>query len=272
MLGTAAFNNGQWEKVISVLSEHLKTNIADSSAWFQYAVANMKLSKYQEAQNAFDLALKTNFYPYQVYYSQAVLYALKLETSKMYDALDQAVAAGFGAIKRIETEEAFTSVNTEARYMEIIQKVNENAYPCLTDENHRAFDFWLGEWEVMVGGRKVGDNSITRANGGCAIHENYVTGRTYTGQSINYYSKMDSKWHQTWVDSQGGVLDYIEIDRSKGMIQFLCDYLGLNGLIIKSRLTFTKNDDGSVRQLFEDSEDGVKWTPTFDGQYVLKTQ
>ena len=44
--------------------------------------------------------------------------------------------------------------------------------PCQTDE-HRAFDFWLGKWEVTTPARpdrKV-VNRITRGNDGCSVHE-----------------------------------------------------------------------------------------------------
>lgn len=67
-----------------------------------------------------------------------------------------------------------------------------------------------------------------------------------------------------------GVLDYTEVDRGEGMIQFQCDHLDAQGNLVKSRLTFTKNADGTVRQLFEGSPDGEHWTTGFDGLYKPK--
>jgi hypothetical protein len=37
-------------------------------------------------------------------------------------------------------------------------------------------------------------------------------------------------------------------------------------------LVFTPNPDGSVRQLFQDSDEGKEWKTTFDGHYVRTTQ
>lgn len=143
--------------------------------------------------------------------------------------------------------------------------------PCESDSNYRHFDFWIGEWEVYARGKKAGVNSITLAEGGCALHESYTTPTGYSGQSINYYSRKDQKWHQVWVDSNGGVLEYVETDRGPGMLQFECEYLNRNGELLRSRLTFTANADGTVRQLFEDSKDeGKTWTPGFDGLYQPK--
>jgi hypothetical protein len=40
---------------------------------------------------------------------------------------------------------------------------------CTTDE-HRPFDFWMGEWEVRgPAGKVAGINRISQAFGGCAL-------------------------------------------------------------------------------------------------------
>ncbi|WP_245917623.1 hypothetical protein [Aureitalea marina] len=41
--------------------------------------------------------------------------------------------------------------------------------PCCTPE-HRAFDFWIGEWEVTnPDGSEAGVNTITRIEDGCVL-------------------------------------------------------------------------------------------------------
>ena len=43
---------------------------------------------------------------------------------------------------------------------------------------HRAFDFWLGEWQVRTtDGKLAGANRIESEYGGCVLHERYTTGR-----------------------------------------------------------------------------------------------
>ena len=122
-----------------------------------------------------------------------------------------------------------------------------------------------------MGERKVGDNSITMAVGGCAIHENYTTQGNYAGQSINFYDPIDKKWHQHWVGSGGDVYNYLETKREEGLLQFESKFMGSQGAISFSRLTFTLNEDGSVRQLFESSTDeGKTWNSAFDGLYKKK--
>jgi hypothetical protein len=40
---------------------------------------------------------------------------------------------------------------------------------------------------------------------------------------------------------------------------------------VQQRLTFSRNADGTVRQLWETSADGKAWQPVFDGRYTRKT-
>jgi len=53
---------------------------------------------------------------------------------------------------------------------------------------HRAFDFWIGEWQVRTpDGKVAGTNRIDREYDGCVLHERYNTGRGYSGESLNAY-------------------------------------------------------------------------------------
>src|SRR6185295_12235235 len=72
---------------------------------------------------------------------------------------------------------------------------------------HRQFDFWLGEWEVRdPQGKLVGRNRIEKAHDGCVLIEHWTSVARVTGTSVNVYDRDRGKWHQTWVDSGGGLL------------------------------------------------------------------
>jgi hypothetical protein len=64
---------------------------------------------------------------------------------------------------------------------------------------HAEFDFWLGDWDYVVGGRVVGFNQISRANGGCVVHENFNGGQ---GRSVSFRG-VDQAWYQTYIDRNG---------------------------------------------------------------------
>lgn len=75
----------------------------------------------------------------------------------------------------------------------------------------RQFDFWLGEWNLTWGEDGTGTNSIRAILDGCIIQENFNSDPSmgFTGMSVSAYDRHRGKWVQTWVDNQGGYLDFV---------------------------------------------------------------
>ena len=127
-----------------------------------------------------------------------------------------------------------------------------------------AFDFWIGEWNVTdPAGKTVGHSRIESILSGCSISEHWEGRGGFTGVSYNAWDAKTSTWHQFWVDAQGNVA------RLQGG-------LADGKMVLQSapsaghvdRIAWTPNADGSVRQLWEASEDGGKaWKTLFDGLY-----
>ena len=135
---------------------------------------------------------------------------------------------------------------------------------------HRAFDFWIGEWNVHgPGGKLAGTNSIKREIGGCVLHERYDTGRGYSGESFNIYDRSREVWHQTWVDSSGLLL-LLEGGMQEGKMVLEGQTRGAEGKITRHRITWTPNSDGSVRQFWESTDASGEWKVAFDGKYTRK--
>lgn len=141
--------------------------------------------------------------------------------------------------------------------------------PC-SDPAYRQFDFWIGTWDVKdtrknappsQGGAR---NEITAVHGSCVLQESYTNG-PYTGSSLNYYDAATKRWHQTWVDNQGGYLQLVGSLENGSMVLSSAD----PAADPIERISWTPNDDGSVRQLWQQSKDGGQtWTVAFDGRYT----
>jgi hypothetical protein len=139
-----------------------------------------------------------------------------------------------------------------------------------TAPEHRQFDFWLGEWNVYgPQGKLAGTNSIRREIGGCVLHERYDTGRGYSGESFNVYDEPRKVWHQTWVDS-GGLLLLLEGGFRDGKMILEGQTTGADQKVMKHRITWSANQDGTVRQLWESTGPNGEWTVAFDGKYTRK--
>lgn len=141
--------------------------------------------------------------------------------------------------------------------------------PC-TSPDHRAFDFWVGTWDVYdTSGTLRGHNEIRSTLGGCVLRESYRTPSGYEGESVNIYDASRGVWHQSWVDN-GGLLLRIEGGIRDGSMVLEGLTMGADGTESLNRITWTRLDsDGDrVRQLWEISTDeGITWTVAFDGEY-----
>lgn len=265
------FNNQEWEAAAKDYLKYLKKSDGDSADWYNLAIAYSRQEKHEDAVKYYREALERKYNVQFIYWGISKSYAMMKDESKMLDALNEGAENGLGTFALLQSDPAFANYQDSEKFKEVLEKVELNAYPCLSNENYRHFDFWIGEWDVYVQGNKVGENSITIAKGGCAIHENYTTARNYAGQSINFYDPIDQKWHQHWVGSGGDTYNYLETKREPGLLQFQSKFMNPGGNVTLSRLTFTLLEDGTVRQLFEGSSDeGKTWTPAFDGIYKKK--
>lgn len=137
---------------------------------------------------------------------------------------------------------------------------------CSSDQ-HRAFDFWLGEWQVSTASDDIIRNSkITLINDGCTLLEEYRTPSGYQGKSLNMYDVQTKQWHQTWTDNSGLLLLLQGQFHNNQMV--LAGQTSQNNQPLLNRITWTANKDGSVRQHWQTkSINDQHWQTAFDGLY-----
>jgi len=135
----------------------------------------------------------------------------------------------------------------------------------------RQFDFWKGNWEVTSGGQPAGTNSIYPILDGCALQENWLGAGEggISGNSFNIYDQATGRWHQTWVDSSGALLQ-LNGGLVDGVMVLSGERPARDGSAnVLHKISWTPNPDGSVRQLWEASkDDGESWSVLFDGLYT----
>jgi hypothetical protein len=90
---------------------------------------------------------------------------------------------------------------------------------CASPE-HRAFDFWIGDWDVAIRARAKPDGPWGEARGtqhvesilgGCAIGETFTAegpGAPWAGRSYSSWQATPGVWRQTWVDDAGSYLAF----------------------------------------------------------------
>ena len=118
-------------------------------------------------------------------------------------------------------------------------------------------------------GKLAGTNRIEREYDGCVVHERYVAGSGYRGESLNVYDASRGVWHQTWVDNAGTLL-VLEGGLRDGSMVLEGETRGADARMSKHRITWTPTSDGGLRQHWETDKGDGTWVDTFDGRYARK--
>jgi hypothetical protein len=139
------------------------------------------------------------------------------------------------------------------------------------DPKYGQFDFWIGEWEVSVGGKVVGHNTIEPILDGCVLQENWRSASGGAGTSLNFYDPNAGQWKQFWVYRNGTPLPLLTGAFADGKMILSGTGKDGKGNTILNRITWTDNEDGTVRQHWQISGDGGEtWKTSFDGLYRRK--
>jgi hypothetical protein len=115
---------------------------------------------------------------------------------------------------------------------------------------YRQFDFWIGEWTVTNAGKPAGTNLIEPVMKGCAIVEHWTSARGGRGTSLNFYDRATKRWSQAWIDESGNAL-HLRGGLVDGRMVLSTAPRDTGKGVDVQRITWSKNADGTVRQLWE---------------------
>lgn len=140
----------------------------------------------------------------------------------------------------------------------------------------KQFEFWVGEWELTWPGEKPGEighgtNSIKRILDGCVVQENFsgADSMSLRGTSVSTFDIRSGRWKQTWVDNEGGYLDFVGEFRNGQMI--LQRETVRDGVKILQRMVWKNISANEMDWSWEDSHDGGKtWRVNWPIHYKRK--
>ena len=148
--------------------------------------------------------------------------------------------------------------------------------PC-TAQQQKQFDFWVGDWELTWPGEKSGEvghgtNSIKRIMDGCIVQENFSGGDSMhlRGTSVSVFDTNSGRWKQTWVDNEGGYLDFIGDFKNGQMI--LQRQTIRDGAKILQRMVWKNISSTEMDWSWESSRNGGKtWQVNWPIHYKRKS-
>jgi len=226
-----------------------------------------------DAITHFEHARELAYQPMGVAYRLSRIFA---RTGRERDALEQVevlAAGGFGQLNDIEEESDYDSIRENARFTTALDAIRVARFPCLADERHRAFDFWIGEWTVTQNGRFAGNNSVRPILGHCTIFEQWESAGGGFGKSFNYYDPGRDHWRQIWIDDSGSFIEFTGAARDGGIFYTAETVNPADGVVTQHKFEFTQIEDGIIRQYWETSTDsGETWAAIWDGRYERKLE
>ncbi len=255
------FQAGEWQSAATAYQQLSEQHQNNDLYWFRLGQSRYNLRRYQAAIEPLQQALK---YPSGDTSIPAILLLLARcqaaagDNDGALDSIAALEASGARPYQTVKNAAEFSTLLASPEFQTALNRLK----PCATPK-HRAFDLWIGEWQVTSPTRPnwSADSSITVSNDGCSIHERYVSAGGYAGSSISFYDAQKQRWHQTWIDNQGTPI-YLE-GNPADTAMVLGD--------ATNRVTWSVEPDNRVRQHWQSTTDGgTTWSTVFDGYYSRK--
>ncbi len=271
-----AFVAQKWSEAAAAYEALTKEMPNAPQPQFRLAASLVSLGKYEDAIPHFQQAEKLGSPTPQVALRLAQTYAALGRSDDAFVQLKRATDAGLGILPPpLDTDPSLAKLKSDPRFKTFETAMDRNVRPCEYDPHFRELDYWIGEWDVR--GVNAPPNAppsrsvITRVHSGCVILETY-TAPGYAGQSFNIYDRSKGQWHQTWVDTTGGLHEYWGGPKD-GSIIYEGSIPPLPGQQARSqtRMSLLKIGPDTVRQLGETSPDGGKtWQVAYDLTYTRR--
>jgi tetratricopeptide (TPR) repeat protein len=270
----ALYQARKWVEAAKAYDAITKAEPSNARAWFRQGVALQRQRKYAEAVASYERANEagkaTAIAPF-VMYNLAATYARLNEREKALDWLGRSLAANLPGAIQLKSDPDFEALRATPRFVEFVKAAEKLAQPCMYTEGYRRFDFWVGEWDVFAGKRKVGYSNVKMLQQGCALEENWESAGTGgTGKSLNFYNPVTRKWHQSYMGS-GGDNWMMDGEYKDGALRYAGSIYTPGGAQTPVHMTFVNLEPGKVRQWAETSADGGKtWQTTWDAIYIRR--
>ncbi len=272
-----AYQDQDWSSAEKLFAQLEKDESSRAYAAFRRGAALLYLGRVAEARASLDVAEKAGWNPVAIAYRRACAAATEGDEAGAFAELDRAVAGGFSRAGLLDSEPLLASIRGDARFAALKDAIDRKAHPCRHDPHYRAFDFWIGDWEVRSAGAPEtsppSENLISLEYDGCVLMEHWKSVSGGTGSSFNIYDSSRGMWFQTWVDSTGGLHEYHGNPDADGNMILEGEMPGGPGqpARLPTKLSFFKLGPDQVRQFSQSSIDGGKtWTTNYDLIYTRR--
>jgi len=264
---------GEAEVATSKLRQILELSPNDGATHYQIGILLMDNNgDVADAVQHFERARDLEFQPLGVAYRLSRLYARTGRTDDALKQMEIMAEGGFGFLGLVEGHADYDSISSSPRFSAALASIRTARFPCMGDERHRAFDFWIGEWTVTQNGQFAGKSSVQPILGHCTIFEQWESAAGTFGKSFNYYDPGHDHWRQIWIGDSGSFIEFTGEARNGGIFYTAETIDPADGSVTHHKFEFTVIGENGVRQYWETSTDGGdSWQSIWDGRYEPRT-
>ncbi|MGC4056051.1 MAG: tetratricopeptide repeat protein [Paludibaculum sp.] len=263
------FQKQDWAAAAAAYRRLVAAEPQNGAAWFRLGASLHRLGDEPEAGRAFERAVDLRFQTGQSMVNVARARAHAGDPTGAAEWLNRAADANFLNLAFLDADPDFARIRSDESYRKARARIELNGRPCQADGRLREFDFWLGEWDVLVSGQTIATSRIESVLDGCLVQENWMPFNGRQGKSWNYRNSATGKWEQLWMS--GGVVLKLEGSLVGGKMVLEGRSQNPGRASTLDRITFSPLTDGRVSQVWEQSTDGGQsWSKAFDGVYVRR--
>ena len=269
-----AWNRRDWARAAEIYAALVKADTTVATSHLRFGVALTELARYDEARREIASAERKGAPLPQAAFRMALVEAGAGRLDSAFAQLKRATAAGLPLVPVPGDSLApMQKLKADSRFASFLTDIDRNARPCMYDDKHKEFDFWVGSWDVRPRGQPGNPparNDITKVDDGCVVHESWKAPAS-VGQSFNIWDRTRSKWFQIWVDNSGGLHEYSGTYSDNAMRYEGTTPGGPTGNVrVPTRLTFFKIHADTVRQFSEIQRPDGTWTTAYDLIYTRR--
>ncbi|MDX1381374.1 MAG: hypothetical protein R3233_09645, partial [Xanthomonadales bacterium] len=144
----ALFADGEWSEAAAAYEVLVEQNPEHANNWFQLGQARMQLEEHVAARDAYLAALEAGFQPAaRAQFHLARALAALGERDAALDQLEALSGTAGITNQTLQGTPEFEGLGGMPRYQALLAALT----PCTAPE-YRAFDFWLGTWDVHASG------------------------------------------------------------------------------------------------------------------------
>ena len=267
----AAYVKQDWVQAARGYDAFTRKFAAGGRTWVRLGLSDAALAQWPRAIAAYRVADSLGVPPQFADYNLACAFARSGQTDSAFAVLGRAADAGWGAVESLDQDKDLAPVRADARFVALRERADRNQHPCKYRPESRAFDFWVGDWDVhdnLHGNGLAGHSHVERIVGDCVIFENWTGMGGGSGKSFNSYNLETGAWQQNWMDETGDVSNFEGGHVENGTLSFVAHNVDAAGHKFLSRLTFFDLGPDQVRQFGEQSnDDGTTWAVRYDFDY-----